>query len=146
VKKLLAMLVMVLAAVPAARAQNVNITFDDLSLDGGSISGIAVNNYFATYGITLANLTPGATPYIRDTGPSPWAAVPSSPNVFSISGPTPFGNSFDMVFDGPISNFSFSRRGNLAAFSPSGSSNGPWSATAYDSAHNALGSVAGIRQ
>lgn len=133
---------LLLAAAPAAYGQSsVFINFDDLSLGGGSITGAAVDTYFDAYGITLANLTPGATAYIRDTTFSPWAAVPSAPNVFSISGPTPNGNSFQMVFDGPVSNFTFSRRGNIAEFSPSGSVNGPWSAVAFDAANNMLGSV-----
>lgn len=126
---------------PSAYAQSVSVTFDQLSVPSGtSLTGAPVTDYLAGYGITLSGMSSGTAAYVTSAVNQPYAVPASAPNFFEVSG----GGSvrtFTLDFAGLIDNFSFTRVGMDAAFSPSGSILGSWSATAYDASNVSLASV-----
>jgi len=117
------------------------INFDSLNATSGVITGAPVTSYLASYGITTSNMTPGGVLGVVDVTSWGYLAPPSSPNVFSMWGPTPYGDSFTMNFANAVDNFSLTRSGYIGAKSPSGNVLGNWSAIAYTGANVALGSV-----
>lgn len=135
----LALALVMALATQSASAALVNINFDSFNTSGGPVTGAPVANYLAGYGVTTSNLTPGSWLSVDKGGG--WLSVPSSPNAFTLQGPTPWGSSFTLNFTGTVSDFSLTRVGFLGAGSPTGNILGPWSATAYDAAHTLLGTV-----
>ncbi len=126
---------------PGAYADTVNVTFDQLSIPpGSSVTGAPVTNYLAGYGISLSGMLSGESASIVNASSIQWMATPSLPNVFIVGGINPI-DTFTLNFSSVVDNFSFDRVGNIAAYSPSGTTKGPWSATAYDASNNILGSV-----
>lgn len=123
---------------PSAYAATVNVDFDSLSVAPGSyVTGAPVTDYLAEYGITLSGMSAG-----EDAGvlyAPTYMDVPSSPNVFTVWGANPA--TVTLNFSTLIDNFSFDRVGTFAAYSPSGTTRGPWSATAYDASNSVLGTV-----
>ena len=131
----------VVSLAPSAYANPITINFDSVAVaPGASVSGATVTNYLAGYGVTLSGMLPGESAYIFNASTTPWMAVPSSPNVFIVGGINPI-DTVTLNFATPADNFSFDRVGNIAAYSPSGTTKGPWSATAYNAANVSLGSV-----
>jgi hypothetical protein len=125
----------------SAYANVVNIDFDSLSVaPGSSISGAPVTNYLASYGITLSGMLAGESEYVLNASNINWVSSHSGPNVFFVGGINPI-DTFTLNFSTAVDNFSFDRIGNVAAYSPSGTTKGPWSAVAYDAANNVLGSI-----
>jgi len=126
---------------PSVYAGTVNINFDSVALaPGASVSGAPVTNYLAGYGLTLSGMLPGEIAYISNYSPYTYYwAVPSLPNIFTVGGINPI-DTFTLNFATPVDNFSFARVGALAT-SPSGSTRGPWSATAYNASGTSLGSM-----
>ena len=123
---------------PSAYADTVNISFDSLSVaPGGYVSGAPVTSYLAGYGITLSGMLPGEVAVVL-YAPT-YMDVPSSPNVFTVWGANPA--TVTLNFSTLIDNFSFDRVGTFAAYSPSGTTRGPWSATAYNASNSILGTV-----
>ena len=126
---------------PSASAQTVNVTFDQLSVSPSTaLTGAPVTDYLAGYGITLSGMLPGTSVHVINATGAPFAVPSSAPNFFEVSAPSRV-RQFTLDFSGLIDNFGFTRVGMDAAFSPSGSVLGPWSATAYDASNVSLASV-----
>jgi hypothetical protein len=138
---LLGMVLLLVALMPPARAATVTLDFDSLPTAGGSLTGTAVTDYLAGFGITASNLTEGAVLGVVDLSNAGFVVPPSSPNVFTLSGPTPFGHTFTLNFDPPVDNFSLTRAGYVGALSPSGNILGDWSAVAFDGTGRNLGTI-----
>lgn len=128
-------LALVLAA--GANAATVVVNFDSVSTAGGTVSGAAVVNYFATFGVTFSAGDPSVQPVVLTA--APWEPAPSAPNIFGTTGPGD-GFTYTLKFANPVGPVSFTRP-TLIATTPSGVTMATWSATAYDAANNPLGSV-----
>jgi hypothetical protein len=125
----------------SAYADTVTINFDSVAVAPGSLlSGAPVTSYLGGYGLTLSGMLPGEAAYIFNASTTAWMDVPSLPNIFLVGG-HPNIDTFTLNFATPVDNFSFDRVGNVAAYSPTGTIKGSWSATAYNASNVSLGSV-----
>ncbi len=125
------------------RAGDVTIDFDSLPAAGlsGGLTGTAITNYFASYGITLSGVTPGTAVTVYDTRAifAGQVVVPTSPfNVIAQSG-SPDPVSYTLNFALPQDQFSMSR----TAVHPgsTGDALPEWHAFAYDASGKLLSSV-----
>jgi choice-of-anchor C domain-containing protein len=122
------------------------INFDSLDTSTGSVSGVELNNYLASNGVTLVNVT-GGTMKVNSEGLVPGGAVVASspPNYFTEVGQ---GSSQTMAFTlqfgapaaAPLRAFGFTRVG-LESAAGGVVSHPQWEATAYDAVGVELGSV-----
>jgi probable HAF family extracellular repeat protein len=117
---------------PVATATVVN--FDSVNTSGGAVSGAAVTNYLASYGITFISQSgsPDILPY--EPG-NPFPSPVSSPNYFGVGGPNS-GFTYELSFATPLNSLSFTVPG-----LGSTSTMAAWSATAYSATGADLGEV-----
>ncbi len=122
---------------PQAYAQTVTIDFSALSAPNppGTLGTAPVADYLAGYGVSTTNQL-----WLVDTSVHNWIASPTT-NV--ISGGDASGTVYTLTFSfaSAVDNFSFVRAGAWAAYNPSGSTRGDWTATAFDASNNFLASV-----
>src|SRR4051812_1583297 len=126
-----------LAFAAAANGATVVVNFDSISTAAGAVTGSAVVDYLAGFGIAFSASDPGVVPVILTA--APWEPAPSAPNIFGTTGPGD-GFSYTMRFANPAGSVTFTRP-TLIATTPSGVTMATWSATAYDAFNNVLGSV-----
>jgi len=113
------------------------INFDALDATAGAVGGLALSNYLAGFGVSLANGTLGTRLEVLDENNlsgSAGAIASSPPNLFTQAGLNT-AVKFSFVFHAPLGSFGFTRVGLTAG--PAGVSHPAW--TAY--ALNATGEV-----
>ena len=134
-----AIALVVASVVPITYADTVTINFDSLVVPvGQNLTGAPLTNYLAGYGITLSGMQSGEFAGVMNLREYSWAIPPSSPNFFGIGGGGQV-TTLTLNFSTPVNNFSFDRIGIRSG--SSGTSMGPWSATAYNALDVNLGSV-----
>jgi hypothetical protein len=142
----LGLMLVALVAPSVLMADTVNFDTVPTTLAPFSASGAAVTSYFAQYGITMVNNTPGTSVDIlcanasynsSCTGGTGAIFAPSGANVLMQSGGL-FGESYTLYFNNSLSTVSFDLAGansfNLFAI---------WSATAYNAGNGVLSSAGG---
>ena len=125
---------------PVVVAPTTTINFDAIDASSGQVDGAALSTYLAAYGIIITAGGSGADPVIADDRLIYGGGIveaTSGHNVFGENGGHPV--SYTLTFAQPVTSFEFDRVQENAG--PSGSSYPPWSATAYDSLGNFLGTV-----
>jgi hypothetical protein len=124
----------ILAIAPLAMPGATILNFDSVALSAGACTDASA--YLASFGITFAPVTPGATSIICNAVGS--AVTPSSgSNIFYVVPPVTNQNvSYDLLFGTPLVGLSFTRTTvNPLAGVP------PWNAFAYDASNTLLSSV-----
>jgi hypothetical protein len=139
-KIMVATIVLVVASlVNSAYANTVKVNFDSLVVaEGTNLTGAPLTNYLAGYGITLSGMQTGEYAIVMNEREYSWAIPPSSPNFFGVGGGGQI-TTLTLNFSTPVNNFSFDRIG--VKNGGSGTSMGPWSATAYNTLNEILGVV-----
>jgi len=127
-----------LLAISSIHAQT--LTFGSIDTSGGPVTGTALTNYLAGYGITISNVSVG-TIYVVP-GNSTGFPAPVGTNFINQSG-SATGESYTLTFSQPVSDLSF-LRGEEAGTNPPSTSSGiiypQWTVTAFSGLTN-LGSV-----
>ena len=122
------------SAMVSGDSATVTLDFDSVSLPVGGC--INATSYLASFGITFASVSGGASPSICNSAGS-LVAPTSSPNVFYADpAVTNTNESYDLFFQVPLRQLSFTR----ATLAPAIAAP-PWSATAYDASGNPLSTV-----
>jgi len=120
----------------------ITVNFDAVDTSGGIVSGSAVENYLAGYGIDVIDEGTGTlrdfTIWEGNWDKGIYAIATSPPNGFFRN----YGNeaySYSLHFDTPLDRFEFTRASYDASFG--GIATSPWNAQAFDSNGNSLGTV-----
>jgi len=120
-------------------AETVTIDFDSVDTNNGSVSGAAVESYFAGFGITITDDGSVQNDFTITNNTYDNRVFPvSSPNFFERS----FGNeaySYTLSFETPLDKFEFTRAQYSTISGPIWIS--PWDAQAFDSNGSSLGVV-----
>lgn len=129
-----ALLVTILALAPfgSPRAEIITLDFDSVVVSQDAC--VDASPYLASFGITFAPVSAGASSLICNVTGS-WATPSSPPNMFTVAPPnTNTDVSGDLLFSTALAQLSFTRGGFSSGIPP-------WDAMAYDASGNLLSSV-----
>ena len=117
-----------------ASAQTTTVLNFNVDANGNTINAnpaVDATSYLNSYGITVTELTPGASVYIHSDVPAPFIIASPGPNYFSESGFANGETSTLLTFAEPLTSLSLTR---CALIGPPDNTFGAWSFEVYSGA------------